>query len=108
VYGAVALIVKLDDIGFWLTRRPQRALRATGAAIVRAAPLLMKALSVIGTVAMFMVGGGILVHGIGPLHHLVADSPAILVLAFDIACGVIAGAVVLGGVMLARRIARRP
>jgi predicted DNA repair protein MutK len=65
VYGFVAGIVKLDDLGLWLSRRPGAGAQALGAASW-AAPWLMKALSVLGTAAMFLVGGGILVHGIGP------------------------------------------
>ena len=69
VYGLVAGIVKLDDFGLHLSRRAGAAARAAGDAILRAAPWLMKGLSVAGTAAMFLVGGGILVHGIAPLDH---------------------------------------
>jgi len=77
VYGLVAAIVKLDDLGLWLLQRAgprvgARLARRIGAAILHAAPWLMKALKVGGTVAMFVVGGGILTHGIAPLHHAVA------------------------------------
>jgi predicted DNA repair protein MutK len=68
VYGLVAAIVKLDDFGLYLSRRSQASARWAGAAILRAAPWLMKGLSVAGTAAMFLVGGGILVHGAAPLH----------------------------------------
>lgn len=74
VYGLVAGIVKLDDAGLHLARaagetRWARMCRRLGMAILTAAPWLMKALSVAGTAAMFLVGGGILVHGIPWLHH---------------------------------------
>ncbi len=74
VYGFVAAIVKLDDAGLYLNRSQggsplARIKRALGGGILKAAPLLMRTLSVAGTVAMFLVGGGILVHGIPPLHH---------------------------------------
>jgi predicted DNA repair protein MutK len=69
VYGIVAGIVKLDDLGLLLERRPGRIGRAIGAALLRGAPMLMKGLSVAGTLAMFLVGGGILEHGIGQLHR---------------------------------------
>lgn len=70
VYGLVGAIVKLDDLGLYLNRRG--GLRATlGGWILWAAPALMKALSVLGTIAMFLVGGSILGHGIPPLHHAV-------------------------------------
>ena len=64
VYGLVAGIVKLDDLGLWLARRPGAPLRqAIGRALLGAAPVLMKGLSVVGTAAMFLVGGGIVTHG---------------------------------------------
>jgi len=69
VYGVVAGIVKLDDLGLYLARRRGAVAQACGRAILRAAPWLMKGLSVAGTAAMFLVGGGILVHGLAPLHH---------------------------------------
>jgi predicted DNA repair protein MutK len=69
VYGLVAGIVKLDDLGLRLSRSAGTALAATGRGILRAAPWLMKFLSVAGTAAMFLVGGGILVHGI----HAIAE-----------------------------------
>ncbi len=70
VYGLVAGIVKLDDLGLALSRRAG-ALRSIGLAILAAAPWLMKGLSVAGTAAMFLVGGGIVVHGVPALHHWV-------------------------------------
>ncbi len=75
VYGLVAGIVKLDDLGLWLVRRGG-ALVPLGRAIVRAAPWLMKALTVVGTAAMFLVGGGILVHGVPVLSHAVEAAGA--------------------------------
>lgn len=67
VYGLVALIVKLDDLGLYLLQKPNT--QKLGNAILWFAPALMKTLSIVGTLAMFMVGGGILVHGIDFLHH---------------------------------------
>ncbi|GAC1376997.1 MAG: DUF808 domain-containing protein [Aquirhabdus sp.] len=67
VYGIVAGIVKLDDAGFYLERKNSKASQAFGKVLIAAAPKLMRFLSVAGTVAMFLVGGGILVHG---LHGL--------------------------------------
>ncbi len=106
VYGVVAAIVKLDDLGLYLTKKGA-ALAAMGRGILVAAPWLMKFLSVAGTLAMFLVGGGILVHNIPALHHLVVDlatssgSMGWLVEALgNILVGVVAGAVVLGAVML--------
>lgn len=68
VYGAVALIVKMDDIGLHLAGRKLASTRALGRGLVRAMPLVLSALSVIGTAAMLWVGGGILVHGLHEFH----------------------------------------
>ena len=68
VYGLVAGIVKLDDAGFYLNKK-QPPLKHIGLGLILGAPYLMKALSIFGTAAMFLVGGGILVHGIEPIHH---------------------------------------
>jgi predicted DNA repair protein MutK len=80
VYGLVAGIVKLDDLGLWLNQKPGAAARVLGAGIVRAAPWLMKTLSVAGTAAMFLVGGGILVHGVPLVAHAVESVGAVAVL----------------------------
>jgi predicted DNA repair protein MutK len=69
VYGLVAGIVKLDDAGLHLSRKSNFILKKLGLVIVSAAPLLMKGLSVFGTIAMFMVGGGIITHNIDMFHH---------------------------------------
>lgn len=109
VYGIVAAIVKLDDLGLYLCGRRSPPAQRLGGLILRAAPWLMKALSVLGTVAMFMVGGGILVHGIAPLHHLLAQLAALpaggalqglLGPLLHAACGVVFGAVLLAAAML--------
>ena len=76
VYGLVAGIVKLDDAGLYLSRKTSSALRALGNLLLSAAPWLMKSLSVIGTAAMFMVGGGILTHGVPAAHHLLEQLAA--------------------------------
>jgi uncharacterized protein len=67
VYGFVAAIVKIDDLGFYLQRRSSQAGQKMGYALVQSAPWLMKALTVVGTAAMFFVGGSILRHGIPAL-----------------------------------------
>ena len=107
VYGLVAGIVKLDDAGVLLTARGgesafARAQRALGRGVLVAAPWLMKTLSVVGTAAMFLVGGGILAHSIPPLHHWVADLTqglggfALLAsMLVDALLGILAGALVL-------------
>ncbi|WP_312454447.1 DUF808 domain-containing protein [Pseudescherichia sp.] len=71
VYGLVGIIVKLDDMGYWLVERPGALAKAFGKGLLVVAPWLMKALSIVGTLAMFLVGGGIVVHGIAPLHHAI-------------------------------------
>ena len=116
VYGLVAAIVKLDDLGLYLVRRPgEGAAQALGRGILWVAPYLMKALSVAGTAAMFLVGGGILAHGIPGLeawfHHLVdgagAGADFVLSMLFNAGIGIAAGAVTLGAVMLAKRLFQR-
>jgi len=74
VYGLVAGIVKLDDLGLWLARQQPAVAQAIGRGIVTAAPWLMRLLSIAGTTAMFLVGGGIVLHGIPPLHHFVEET----------------------------------
>jgi uncharacterized protein len=116
VYGLVAGIVRLDDLGLYLSRRAARMAQACGRAIMVAAPWLMKTLSVVGTAAMFLVGGGILVHGVPPLHHgiehLTRNLPgmagALSSALLEGLSGVAAGAVVLAAVLLFRRAAGRP
>lgn len=71
VYGLVAGIVKLDDAGLYLTQKSNAAAQAVGRGLLVFAPWLMKALSVLGTAAMFLVGGGILLHGVPALGHAV-------------------------------------
>ena len=73
VYGLVAGIVKMDDLGLYLMKQTSNAKQKIGSFLLSAAPKLMKFLSIAGTLAMFLVGGGILVHGIDFLHHEVGD-----------------------------------
>lgn len=74
VYGAVGLIVKMDDIGLHMAERPSRFSRTVGRWLVKGMPIIMSSLSVIGTAAMLWVGGGILLHG---THTLGLDWPAV-------------------------------
>jgi predicted DNA repair protein MutK len=122
VYGLVAGIVKLDDGGLYLSRQQgdglARLQRSLGRGILRAAPYLMKTLSVVGTAAMFLVGGGILVHGIPGSHdyvdavvHAVETLPGVGGLLATLApllinalTGIIAGAMILAVVSTARRV----
>ena len=71
VYGLVGVIVKVDDLGYWLAEKSSALMQALGKGLLIIAPWLMKALSIVGTLAMFLVGGGIVVHGIAPLHHAI-------------------------------------
>ena len=115
VYGFVAGIVKMDDVGLWLSRKPGAAAKAVGRFLLAAAPRLMKLLSVLGTAAMFLVGGGILVHGVPPLHHAIAhfaEGKAWLVSVLvengaNAGVGVVAGALVLAGVALLQKLRGR-
>jgi predicted DNA repair protein MutK len=115
VYGLVAGIVKLDDAGLHLSQRggdgaAARGVRAFGRGILVSAPWLMKFLSVAGTAAMFLVGGGILTHAIGPVHQLIEairpDGAAGVLVSMlaDAGFGIAVGALVLGVVALVRRI----
>ncbi len=67
VYGAVALIVKMDDVGLHLSKKPQAAAQAVGRGLLAAMPKLLTFLSVVGTIAMLWVGGGIILHGLEEL-----------------------------------------
>ncbi|GHA69505.1 DUF808 domain-containing protein [Cognatilysobacter bugurensis] len=100
VYGLVGGIVKLDDLGVALSRRADAASRAIGAGLLRFAPWLMKFLSIAGTAAMFLVGGGILVHGIPALEHFIEPykhgaGGTLIGMAFDALVGIVLGAAVL-------------
>ncbi len=114
VYGLVAGIVKLDDIGEWLLKTKgqsayAKACRFFGLGLFSSTPYLMKGLSIAGTAAMFLVGGGILVHGIPALHHWIEHllhpldeleslQPVLSVIAgmtMDALVGVVIGVVVL-------------
>ena len=80
VYGLVGLIVKLDDIGLHLVQKPDGSAlrRAVGQGLLVTAPRLMHLLALVGTIAMFMVGGGILVHGWPFAHHLIEGAAAVV------------------------------
>lgn len=92
VYGLVAGIVKLDDAGLYLSRQAAQWQQAIGRAVVWAAPWLMKGLSAVGTAAMFLVGGGILAHGLPPVGHGIEAFTAQLGWAAPLASGVLDGA----------------
>jgi len=121
VYGVVAGIVKLDDAGLALSESANGAAQRIGRAILAVAPWLMKSLSVVGTAAMFMVGGGILTHGFKTVHEWIESSaehtvalpyfgsvlagltPTVL----DAAFGILAGGLVFAAVTLGGRLIKR-
>lgn len=117
VYGLVAGIVKLDDLGLLLKRNPgegalAKARQRIGSAILRGAPFLMKFLSIAGTAAMFLVGGSILVHGIVPLQRFIeayteGGFGMVVSQLFYAAVGIVAGIVVLAAVKAISRL-RKP
>ena len=120
VYGLVAGIVKLDDAGLYLSRGTGLR-RALGQAILKAAPMLMKFLSVAGMAAMFLVGGGILTHGVAVVHHWIEGLAhqvqavpgvgsvlgALAPMLINAAVGIVSGAIVLAIVSAVRKM-RRP
>ena len=115
VYGLVAGIVKLDDAGLFLSRMANAVARGIGSAILWLAPWLLRALSVLGTAAMFLVGGGILSHGLPPVHHLIETltagmtglTGALLPTLLDGVVGIVVGALVLMVVGLGKRLLPR-
>jgi predicted DNA repair protein MutK len=114
VYGLVAGIVKLDDAGLYLSQRAAAWQQALGGAILKAAPLLMKTLSVVGTAAMFLVGGGILVHGVPALGHALEQltqgmgwAGTLLSSGAGALAGLLAGALVVGLVHGVKRLQRK-
>ncbi|MBC3874748.1 DUF808 domain-containing protein [Undibacterium flavidum] len=126
VYGFVALIVKLDDMGFYLQRNQEqswlrRMQRRVGDGFVAFAPRLMKALTVIGTAAMFLVGGGILAHGIPAVsewsHQMAHQAGTVMWIGtvleviipglIDAVFGIFAGALSLLGVLGFQKVFKR-
>ncbi|MFU0920936.1 DUF808 domain-containing protein [Kluyvera sichuanensis] len=111
VYGLVGVIVKLDDMGYWLVEKRNALAQGVGKGLLVVAPWLMKTLSVVGTLAMFLVGGGIVVHGIAPVHHAIeafaaqqsAWLAALVPVIANLVLGFIIGAVVLAAVNLVSR-----
>ena len=121
VYGLVAGIVKLDDAGLYLSRLKGRLQQRLGAMLLVGAPYLMKGLAIAGTAAMFLVGGGILTHGLPWAHHGIEAATASAsatpgmggLLGFltpqllNLLAGVVAGGLVLAGVTLVQKLFKR-
>jgi len=131
VYGLVAGIVKIDDAGLYLLKAKANSAwgsvkRFIGRSLLRIAPILMKTLTIVGTAAMFLVGGGILAHGIPPLHHFIQQAesyasqvaeighilsaivPTLLNGIFGIIAGGILVLVISSGVALYQKITHQP
>ena len=115
VYGLVAGIVKLDDLGLYLSQKASNAAQSIGRGILWLAPWLMKFLSVAGTAAMFLVGGGIIAHGIGPLHHLIQDWKAaaggmgwLLEMLANAVVGIVVGGIVVAVVTAIQKMRGKP
>ncbi|PUZ25518.1 DUF808 domain-containing protein [Chitinophaga parva] len=105
VYGIVALIVRMDDAGFGLIRRSRGKgiFAAIGRLLVKALPVIIRILAVVGTLALVLVSGGIFVHNIEYLHHVLPGVPAFIT---ELIMGLVAGLVMVGMVNLAKRIVR--
>lgn len=116
VYGLVGAIVKIDDVGLYLSARVGDGIaavqRVVGRFLLWGAPKLMKFLSVAGTAAMFLVGGGIITHNVPALHHIIEPyaqgwTGTLLSMAFDAVVGILLGIVVLGAVLLFKKLRGR-
>jgi predicted DNA repair protein MutK len=112
VYGLVALLVRMDDAGLHLIGRAQemsgaaaQVYKRTGTLLVSSLPKVIKALGIIGTVAMLLVGGGMFVHNIETVHHMLSFMPT---LAADLAAGLVVGGIVLGGSSLWKKATQKP
>lgn len=115
VYGLVAGIVKIDDLGIHWLKSKKVSLKKMGQFLLKLAPSLMRTLSVVGTAAMFLVGGNIFIHGIPSLHHLVESAsthlgiwPSLVITVFEGLIGLICGSVILLNLTAFKRISSRP
>lgn len=109
VYGVVALLVRMDDVGLYLTGRAESisgwwagTLRWSGELLIVSLPWIIRGLGIIGTVAMLMVGGGMFIHNIEAVHHAFNFIPSLLA---TLLCGLIVGAVILSGQLLIQSVA---
>lgn len=101
VYGIVALIVRMDDLGLALKKRKNGLMQTIGTILIQALPLVIKALAFIGTIALLLVAGGIFVHKIEPLHHVLSNFPDI---AKEFIIGLAGGIIALLVVLLIKKI----
>ena len=118
VYGLVAIIVKIDDLGLYLSQRKVKLQQWVGRSLLAFAPKLMKALSIVGTLAMFLVGGGIISHVIPLIHHWTENTVdyiehipsmgnifgALVPMLVNLGIGLISGAIVLLLVFVLKKI----
>lgn len=109
VYGLVALLVRMDDVGLYLMARVEGTsgwwagmLRFSGNLLIVSLPRIIRGLSIIGTVAMLMVGGGMFTHNIQAVHHALDFMPSLLA---TLLCGLVVGSVILSGQLLIQSIA---
>lgn len=102
VYGIVALVVRMDDFGFKLIEKSNKKgfLNTIGLLLVKALPIFIKAFSVIGTIALLLVAGGIFTHNIEYLHHFFSEWPSMLK---DLILGVLGGLVVFALITISKR-----
>ena len=111
VYGIVALLVRMDDIGYSFIEQAQKLrgklrpmLEWTGSTLVASLPLVIRALGIIGTIAMLLVGGGMFTHNISRLHHVLVFLPSLLA---DMMVGLTVGAMLLGIMLLAKKVVKQ-
>ncbi|MDM1250220.1 DUF808 domain-containing protein [Acinetobacter johnsonii] len=118
VYGFVAMIVKIDDLGLYLTQQVSSFKQSIGRGLLAFAPKLMKTLTIVGTIAMFLVGGGIISHGVPLFHHFTEGSVdyaehiptvgsivgALTPTLINLVIGFVAGLIVLAIVSLIRKV----
>ena len=107
VYGIVAAIVRMDDLGVVLTKKKSKVAKSIGTLLIKTLPLVIKGLAFIGTIALILVAGGIFVHNIEPVHHVLEGLPAIV---GEFIAGLVGGVLaflVVKGVMLVWKAVRK-
>lgn len=107
VYGLVAGIVKIDDLGIWLSDKKSQVAQAIGKMLLLGAPLLMKTLGVVGTAAMFLVGGGLVNHSVPAVYQYQQQLSGIVSIGLDGLTGVMSGGLVFLLVKLAKPLVKK-